>query len=161
MNVTETTVPRKLPGARAAYAEYPKMLNHVDGRTKIVKTVEEEDVALEEGWSETPPLIRPIVQPANMSTPHGSQAAYDQLRKQFDETVKEFNVRYDALERKYERLKDANGLLKLAIEQAEQKNQDLTAAYKSVRAQAKAKVEVAPAPPAPPENPPAPENQQS
>lgn len=147
MNFTETTLPRKTPWAKVPFMEYPKTVYHVDGRTRIVKSDAEEDAAFEEGFSENPPLLRPVLPQATLSTAAGAQSSYDLLKKQFDETVREFNIKYADLERKHKRATDNIDLLKMALEQKDTELQKLVgllkakaAAYTSAR-----EVEVAPA----------------
>ncbi len=120
MNFVETTLPKKHPGARVAYAEYPKNLKKPDGSLRVVNSEEEEDAAVAQGWSEKPMLINqtPNVT-AQMSTLSAAQDSYNALKNQYDASVTEFNTKYSALRDKHNRLQENYDVQKMSIEQLE------------------------------------------
>lgn len=139
MNFTETTVPKKGRSGPYVFAEYPKTVYHVDGRTKTVKSSEEEDAAYDDDFSDALPVLRPMLPQATLSTVSGAEASYMLLKKQFDETVREFNVKYADLEKKYRRATDNLDLMKMAIEQKDEEIQKIMGLLKAKAASTSAR----------------------
>lgn len=104
MNITEQTVGKKLTFPKYHFEKYPLKLWGEDGQPLKVNSDEEFEAAIAKGFSEEAPLIRNVVPPANMTTAPGIQASYDSLKKQYEDTVKEFNKKYAALKATYETL---------------------------------------------------------
>ena len=66
-----------------------------------VNNQDEEDAAIEMGYSENPPAIPASVAVAQMTTQPALQASYEALKKELDQKTAEFNIKYAKLELKH------------------------------------------------------------
>ena len=104
MNVSEQTIKPKNTRVAYSYARYPMDMYDAEGKARKVNSEGEEEAALAQGFTEHSPAIPQSVAVHAMTTQPAIQAGYDALKKELAEKTAEFNVKYAALQRKYDAL---------------------------------------------------------
>jgi hypothetical protein len=105
MNVSEQTVPKKNTSVAYSHQRYPMELYSSDPGLKPairVNNEDEEEKALAEGYTENPPAVPASVAVPQMTTQPALQASYEALKKELDQKIAEFNIKYSQLQLKHD-----------------------------------------------------------
>lgn len=155
MNVTEVKA-GKIVNKPYKYEEFPKLVFR-GGESRMVNNPDDEQHALDEGWSETSSPSVSVIERKNetLSTLPGAIVAHDSVKRELEEKVAAFNKSWAAITQEKDLLKKENdSLAKIIDEQAIEIN-ELRATIAELKPKAKAepkKVEDK-KPPEPPANP--------
>lgn len=134
MNTFAQEVTGRATTARPGFQEYPKQLNKPGAASIVVNDEAEEESAAARGYSDKPLAIAPRVQVAvPMTTPAATQAAYDSLKKEFEETATAFNVKFRDLEFEHARLIKAHETLRSAHSTLVDSNNGLKGRYRNLK----------------------------
>lgn len=104
MNITEQTAGKKQTFPAYQFQKYPMTMYKPGETNRTVTNEVEEETALADGYTETPPAIPQSIAVAPMSTQPALQAAYEALQKELESKTVEFNVKHGMLQAKHEAL---------------------------------------------------------